>query len=199
MTDVIYVPVKVKNLDFDSLMSLVDINEEYGIVTTVQFLDYVKEKENFVGQVLGCNVDKALSSNLGSFLFVGTGLFHPLNLAYQTRKTVYVLDVSQNKFFKLDESYLERYEKKKKGMLTKYIQSKKIGIIVSTKSGQNNMNRALRFKEKCEKEAYIFLCDEVKNLEDYNDIECWVNTACVRIFEDNFNVPLVNLKDVEEI
>ena len=82
-------------------------------------------------------------------------------------------------------------------MLLKYYHADKIGIIVSTKSGQNLLPRALRFQKNCGKKAYIFLCNNVNNLEDFQDIQCWVNTACVRILEDDFHVPMVNIRDVE--
>ena len=43
------------------------------------------------------------------------------------------------------------------------------------------------------------MCNEIKNLEDFNDIECWVNTACIRIFEDDLSVPMINVGDIDEL
>ena len=198
----LYIPVKVKGVDIEALMEKVKIEGKFGIVTTVQYLDDVnklKDKYLVLGQVLGCNANCALNADVDAYLYIGTGLFHPTNLAYIVDKPVYILDPVQGIFYKLDEKYKDKYEKRKKGMLLRYLQAKKIGIIVSIKSGQNQMNKALAFREKCGKEAYVFLCNNVQNLENYNDIECWVNTACVRIFEDDFHMPMVNLRDVESL
>ncbi len=199
MSKVVYIPVKVKDAGIKDLMDKVDIKEKYGIVTTVQYLDEVKELDSFLGQILGCNIKCVEGSDCESFLYIGTGLFHPLNLAFQTKKKVYILDPMSKEFSELDEKYLTFFEKRKKGMLLKYLNSKKIGILVSTKNGQCNMKKALEFKEKCGKEAYIFMCNEIKNLEDFNDIECWVNTACIRIFEDDLGVPMINIGDIDEL
>ena len=202
MVNKLYIPVKVKGVDIEALMEKVEIEGKFGIVTTIQYLDDVnklKDKYLVLGQVLGCNANCVVGKDVDAYLYIGTGLFHPTNLAYTVDKPVYILDPVQGRFYKLDEKYKDKYEKRKKGMLLRYFQSKKIGVIVSIKSGQNQMKKALEFKEKCGKEAYVFLCNNVQNLEDYNDIECWVNTACVRIIEDDFHMPMVNLRDVENL
>ena len=59
-----------------------------------------------------------------------------------------------------------------------------IGIIVSLKPGQNNFYLVEKLKEslkKMGKKVYIFLFDDVNNLEDFNFVQLWVNTACPRI------------------
>ena len=205
MAKVVYIPAKVRNAGIKELMGLVKIEGSFGIVTTVQHLDEVKDLEgyNVLGQVLGCNALVAMKeNNVDNYLYIGSGMFHPLNLAFSVNKPVYVLDPLKRKFFKIDESLKQKYEGRKKGMLAKFYAANKVGVIVSIKSGQNNMNRALALEKKMKemypkKEVFMFLCDNVKDLENFPDIECWVNTACVRIFEDDLNVPLINIRDVE--
>lgn len=198
---VVYIPAKVKHAGIQGLMNLVHIKETFAIVTTIQFLDEVQrlEKQGYtvLGQILGCNTVSTRGSDIQAYLYIGTGKFHPLNLAFTSKKPVYILDPMTHEFTRITEQEVERYEKKRKGMLLKYYNADKIGIIVSTKSGQNLLNRALRFKRTCGKKAFIFMCNNVKNLEDFQDIQCWVNTACVRIFEDDFGVPMVNIRDVD--
>ncbi len=64
------------------------------------------------------------------------------------------------------------------------------GILVSIKPGQFNLKLAKKIKkilERMGKKAYIFLGDEIKDLENFPFIEVWINTACPRLkdeFED---------------
>lgn len=200
---ILYIPAKVRHAGIKELMKKVQINEKFAIVTTIQFLDEVKtlEKDGYqvFGQILGCNTVVTKDKETKAYLYIGTGKFHPLNLAFTSKKPVYILDPLTHEFTKISEQEVLRYENRKKGMLLKYYNAEKIGIIVSTKSGQNLLQRALRFKNNCGKKAFIFMCNNVKNLEDFRDIQCWVNTACVRIFEDDFGVPIVNIRDIEQI
>jgi 2-(3-amino-3-carboxypropyl)histidine synthase len=205
---VVYIPTKVKNAGIRELMKKVNIKEKYAIVTTIQYLDEVNELKkdgyNVIGQVLGCNVVKVLKSEeVEAYLYIGTGFFHPLNLAHAVNKPVYILDPMTHEFSQLPEDTKDRYEKRKKGMLLRYLSAQKIGIMVSIKSGQNQINRARVFKRKFDqkypdKNSYLFLCDSVRSLEDFPDIDCFVNTACIRIFEDDLGKPVVNIRDVEQ-
>lgn len=202
MADVVYIPAKVQNAGIDALMEKVNIPGTFAIVTTIQFLDEVNELKKkgyrILGQVLGCNITQAVKEqDFDAYLYIGTGKFHPLNLAFRQEKSVFILDPLTREFSQVTAEEKQRYEKRRKGMLLKYYAAEKIGIIVSVKSGQNQIRRAVRFKEKCGKNAYLFLCENVQKLEDFPDIDCWVNTACVRIIEDDLNVPMVNIRDVE--
>ena len=198
---VVYIPAKVKHAGIKELMHKVQIKENFAIVSTIQFIDEVKELEKdgykVLGQILGCNTVSTRGTEVEAYLYVGTGKFHPLNLAFTSKKSVYILDPMMQEFTRITEQEVEHFEKRKKGMLLRYYNADKIGIIVSTKSGQNLLPRALRFQKNCGKKAYIFLCNNVNNVEDFQDIQCWVNTACVRILEDDFHVPMVNIRDVE--
>jgi len=199
---VIYIPAKVRNAGIEKLMEKIKIKEPFAIVTTVQFLEEVEQLKDqgyvVLGQILGCNTNITKNTDVAAYLYIGTGKFHPLNLAFTSKKPVYILDPMTKECTRVTEQEVERFEKRKKGMLLKYYTAEKIGILVSTKSGQNLLPRALHFQKTCGKKAYIFLCNNITTtVQDFPDIECWVNTACVRIFEDDLGVPIVNIRDVE--
>lgn len=189
---VLFIPAKHKSLGISSMISGLKIKEKYSIVTTVQFVDEIKGAV----QILGCNIKNV--KNTPAYLYVGTGTFHPLNLAFQTKKRVYTLNPITKEFSKISEDDVKNYEKKKIGAINKYLHAKVIGILISTKPGQNQLKKALDFQKKCGKESYLFMCNEIKDLENYPQIECWVNTACPRIFEDEFLKNVVNLRDIEK-
>lgn len=161
-----------------------------GIVTTIQHLhridDVVRQTKGILaGQVLGCNASQAVkvNKNVDAFLFVGSGEFHPINVALKTGKPVWLWNPVSKNFGLLDEKLIEKYNKLKQGKLAKFMNSGKIGIIVSTKMGQKNLMRAYELLKKTDKEYYLFACDEVNvsEFENFNFIEFWVNTACPRI------------------
>jgi len=109
--------------------------EKIGLVTTVQFIGQVKEiklqleqegKKVFFGkgkhaayqaQVLGCDVNSALSVNnkVDAFLYIGSGLFHPTAISLKTKKDVFIFNPLTNKFNKIDREQAEKINKKNKG------------------------------------------------------------------------------------
>tara|TARA_Y100000034_G_scaffold131426_1_gene192126 strand:+ start:2033 stop:2728 length:696 start_codon:yes stop_codon:yes gene_type:complete len=194
-------------LDFESL-KLIDINEKrIGIVSNIQTSSILEEIKNYLekknhdviiaGQIVGCNASKALAikNDVDSFLFVGSGMFHPLELIEKTKiKHYYHFNPIMKTFSKLDEKELTKLEKVKQSKLAKYFNSEKIGILVSTKPGQEELKLAKGFAKTCGKEAYIFMENhlDINRLEDFSDIDYWVNTACPRL-----EVPkMIALKDV---
>ena len=140
------------------------------------------------GQILGCNVSNVLKieNKIDTLLFVGSGMFHPLELINKIKvKNYYLFNPFTGGFFKIKEKDINDFVKKKNSKFAKYLMSKKIGILVSTKPGQEKLNLAIDFCKKCDKEAYIFLNNNIdtSKLEDFSDIDYWVNTACPRIEE----------------
>ncbi|MBI2671341.1 diphthamide synthesis protein [Candidatus Woesearchaeota archaeon] len=199
------------NVDIKPVLSKLKFKSKLGIITSVQFLEQVNElkNENFIigGQVLGCNVNNALriKDKVDAFLFIGSGDFHPLGALYKIGKPVYVANPYTNKIDLLDNKQFEDYEKKKKAMISKFLMSKKVGILISVKPGQFHPREYFNLKEKIEyaeklrkkmtdKESYIFVGDnfDLNELENFRDIEIWVNTACPRIEGKS----LLNTEDV---
>ena len=127
-------------------------------------------------QILGCSELKTKAD----ILLIGQGRFHALNLALSSAREVYVFDnFSINKISKKE---IEKMKRKEKGKYLKFLASDKIGIIVSTKSGQEHLRLAENLKKKIQeqgKEAFIFLADNISLAELENfPIGIFINTAC---------------------
>jgi len=178
--------------------------KRWGVVTTVQhshkvgkIIDQLKGAI-IGGQVLGCNAMEAekIKDKVDAWLFVGSGEFHPVQVALKTGQPVWLWNPVSGEIGKLDDSRVERWRKIKQGQIAKFLTSKCIGIIVSTKIGQKNLMRAMEMKKKSDKECFIFACDEInlKQFENFNFIDFWVNTACPRIPDEPIN--MVNIDDL---
>lgn len=210
--------------------------KKIGLATTVQFLNYVDEIKQFLkdngkevyidkvrqkyeGQLLGCDTVAAekIKDNVDAFLYIGTGVFHPLGIAINSGlasesnaslasqyKEVYCYDPIHSIMSKVDQEQIKKYNLKRKGAYLKFLEADEIGILVSLKPGQNNFKKAVELKSQLkDKNCYIFAFDtlDFSQIENFPFIECWVNTACSRILDDysKFPKPLVDLSDIEKM
>ncbi|PIU02606.1 MAG: hypothetical protein COT55_02630 [Candidatus Diapherotrites archaeon CG09_land_8_20_14_0_10_32_12] len=199
--------------------------EKIGLVTTVQFIGQIKkikselEKKGrkvflgkgkhtkYNGQVLGCDVQAAVSveKKVDAFFYIGSGLFHPTAISLKTKKDVFTFNPLTNKFNKMDKNQAEKINKKNKGALIKFLSSKEIGVIVTTKPGQEQLKKALGLKNKFkDKNFYFLIFDTIDfgQLENFPFIECFVNTACPRIaLDDSIKISkaIINLEDITKI
>jgi len=164
------------------------------------------------GQLLGCDCypesfeDKELFDMVEGILYVGDGLFHPKALLlcqqdYTIKKDVIVFNPMSKTVSVLPHKEIEKQKNRYQANLLSYLDAKKVGILVSTKTGQQYLNLAKELKKKQDKEFYIFIGDEfnLQELENFNFIDAWVNTACPRMGTDdivNIHKPLVNINDV---
>jgi 2-(3-amino-3-carboxypropyl)histidine synthase len=186
--------------------------KKVGIVATAQHKHKLKEikeilKKNKIkaeigGQILGCDASAArkIKNNVDAFLYVGSGRFHPIEVQLETDKKVITANPLTNEAKVLEKSEVERIKKQQKGALLKFLSSKEIGIIVSTKPGQNKLKKALELKKKLKnKNSYIFITDVINpaEFENFPFIECWVNTACPRFADEKEGV--INYEAVEKI
>jgi len=195
----VYIPCKIEK-DLKAVLDKVQFEGKLGVVTTVQHLEEVQKikKNNWIvaGQVLGCNVKNALDLNVDAFLYVGTGRFHPIRIAMKTGKKVFMADPITETVSELDSKDVEKIEKRVKGAYAKYLTSTKVGVLISTKKLQNCM-QGLDF-DFSGKEVYYFMCGNVSDLENFPDIEIWVNTACPRLaYEGEFGKVILNLEDLK--
>ncbi len=155
----------------------------------------------YAGQILGCSIDK-FDDNFDAFLYIGDGLFHPKALMLKNDKPVFIYNPKSKEFFELKKEELDEIKKKLKIGLVKFYSSKKIGVLISTKPGQFNLKDALVLKKKFADKEFFFLVDDTFNfdsLEDFNFIECYVNTACPRISYDDsvrLNKPVVDVNEL---
>ena len=114
------------------------------------------------------------------------------------------MNVVQNITEVIDRKHIEKYLKRKKGNLMRYHASKTIGVFITSKWGQSYKDSALKLKDMHpDKDFYYFIGDNFLDLEmeNFPYIECWVNTACPRIGQDDIlrhSRPVINIKDIWE-
>ena len=155
------------------------------------------------GQILGCDaLHIKPKKDIQALLYIGTGEFHPKELLLAQKKSVFIFNPISKKFYELDKKDIESIKKRKKGAYLRFLSSKKIGVIISTKPGQYNLKQALKLKKKYKDKTFYYLLFDTINLnelENFPFIECFVNTACPRIaYDDAFKArkPMLNIKDI---
>ncbi len=174
--------------------------KKVGLVCSVQYInqlyDVQKQLPNAVmgGQVVGCNASRALAikDQVDCFFFVGEGRFHAIEVAVRTGKEVFIASGD-----KITDEEINAFKKEVKTKQLKFLHAQKVGILVSIKPGQYNLNMALTLKKKLkDKECVIFMDDmfNLENIENFNDIDIFVNTACSRIVVAN----VINAEDLPE-
>ena len=131
----------------------------------------------------------------------------PQALLVNNRKDIYCYDPKINKLNVLKKEMYDDIQKRTRGRTLKFLTSKSIGIIVTTKRGQNNTKRAELLKDKIskkwpDKKVFMLLCSELNfsELENFNFVDIYINTACSRIGHDDTirsPKPIINIGDVE--
>ena len=154
------------------------------------------------GQVLGCDAPIIKNDDADCFIYVGDGFFHPNEMLLHNEKPVIAYDPFTKALEILDPSDVERIKRLKKGALLRFHTSKSIGVIVSLKPGQLFFRQSLKLEEVYPDKTFhyiVFNTIEFFQMDNFNFVECWVNTACSRIGVDDldkFRKPVVNLEDV---
>ena len=187
-----------------------------GLVTTVQHVHLIPAMEKYLrskgvdvrvseghgrtplrGQVIGCCFTTARDTRADQVLFVGTGLFHPVGIALATRARVIALDPLAGTAQEVSGDALLR---RRFAMIEKARGATSVGIIVSTKSGQQRMELARRLASLSAAAAIVSMQevspDELLNL----GFGCYVNTACPRLAYDDqvrFPVPVLSPQEFE--
>ncbi|MGC9517143.1 MAG: diphthamide biosynthesis enzyme Dph2 [Methanomicrobiales archaeon] len=208
----------------ETIKSAVKKLEEYykiGLVTTTQHLDRLNDIKLFLenhgkqvilkngkgtskGQVLGCNFSSIKDLPVEAYLYVGSGNFHPLGIKLFTGKPVIIADPYMGDVRSIDE-FSDKILRVRFAKITKAKDSKKFGIIVSTKEGQLRMELAYKLKEmiqETEKEAVIIVMESISPtlLMAYRDLDAFIITACPRIAIDDANMyekPLITPQELE--
>ena len=215
--NVIFEPYPV---DFDILIleNAVPLlkGKKIGLVTTVQHVHLISPMEAFLqskgidvrvamgssrtphrGQVLGCSFTAAKATGADEILFVGTGLFHPLGISLATGTRVIALDPLTGTAQEVSGDTLKR---RRFAVMEKARGAKSIGIVVSTKSGQQRMALAERLAA-LSPHAVIITMQEVSSDELLNlGFDAFVNTACPRLAYDDqvrFPVPVLSPQEYE--
>jgi len=185
-------------VDFAALEKIKE--DKISLCYSIQFEELAKEvkkrlNEKIVDeiQVLGCS-SPIFSEKSKAILIIGEGEFHSVALAYESGLKVYVFN--ENGLKEIKEVQIEEMKKREKGAYLKYLNSKKIGVLVSTKPGQQRLARALDFKKSTkDKKIYIFVTNEI-NVNEFENfgIESWINSACPRM--DLENKVLLNINSL---
>ncbi|NJD52394.1 MAG: diphthamide biosynthesis enzyme Dph2 [Candidatus Methanoperedens sp.] len=190
-----------------------------GLITTVQHIHKLDEISNFLlengkkgitgkgdlrvsypGQVLGCNFTAA-RVDCDEYLYIGSGIFHPLGVAIATGKRVVAADPYLNKAVEVSP---DKFLRKRSGYIANSMDAKIFGIIVSSKSGQNRKELAKKLAKiawEHGKKAQIIMMDLVtpEQLLAFK-VDAYVNTACPRITIDDaerFHVPVLTPQEFE--
>jgi 2-(3-amino-3-carboxypropyl)histidine synthase len=190
-----------------------------ALVTTVQYISQIKilaktlrdmgkkvivpdfKGAYYKGQILGCSLNE-LKDGFDAFFYIGEGRFHPLTLLYENNKDVYCFNPQSLKLSILGDKQREQFVKQRKAKRLKFLNSDRVGILISIKPGQYNLKPISKMKKAFpDKSFYSFIGDtlEVSSLQDFSFIDCFVNTACPRLAYDNLDDSGVTILDFSEI
>jgi 2-(3-amino-3-carboxypropyl)histidine synthase len=186
------------------------LKDNIGIFTTIQHLRQVPEATRWLidhgktvkvgmgdsrlkreGQVLGCNVTAAtnIDHEVEQYIYIGSGNFHPLEVAIETNKQVIVLDPVMNEVREL-EGLKDKILRQRHGAIARCHDAKDFLIIVSSKLGQNRLSMALDINDKLRAKGFgsdIIIMNEVR--PDYllpYRADVYVSTACPRLAIDDY-------------
>ncbi len=171
-----------------------------AIFYSIQFEDFAKQikkqcsKDHNIkkfSQILGCS-KPLLAKEVEGILFIGSGKFHALSLASQTKKPFFILENGNLK--KISQKEIDPLLKRKKGAYLNYLNSEKVGILISTKPGQQRFSESIKTKLK-NKKTYYFISNNINTSEFENfKIDSWVNTACPRMEFDSSKI--INISEI---
>jgi len=207
--------------------SIIKPYSNIGLASSIQHVHKLKDVKNFLekkgfkvyigkagglavydGQVLGCDYTtvKNILRFVDAYLYIGGGVFHPLGIFLETRKPVFSADPYTGNILNVSDigSKILAY---RKAALAKLIEAKNVGILVGLKPGQKNMKIAedvFKVLRRNGKNVFLFCLNEItpENLENFPEIDVYVNTACPRVGLDDydrFSKPIILPKEVFEV
>ena len=187
--------------------------KKIGVLTTAQHIHKIDDVKNILiknnfepvickgdkridspGQILGCNFSAAtkIVDDVDTYLFIGSGTFHPLGLLLSTKKPVISCDPYTNEVkFKELEDFKDMILRQRYGAIARSKDAKVFGIVVSSKIGQYRFTEAEKIKKLIEsnnKKSYILIANffSASFLESFMDIDCFVSFGCPRIAIDDY-------------
>jgi 2-(3-amino-3-carboxypropyl)histidine synthase len=220
-----YVPYTI-DIDVGRLEAVLPFIRDYkriGVGTTVQQSHQFEEIKRFFekhgkevfaesgywaskpGQVLGCDAIglQKVEGKVEAIVFVGNGMFHPL--AIDVKKPVFVFNTYDSSVKNVNDD-IERLKKRRKGAIAKALSCKRFAIMVSTKVGQFNLVHAKWAKSELSKRGFecaILAANELEpiTLNNFMVFDCFVNTACPRMVDDQeeFRKPILNIDMLKEL
>jgi len=200
----LFIPAKAKAEVNAGKIQALNLQDNIAIAYSIQYREIAEkirkilsERYNITGfvQVLGCS-KPSFSKETEAVLLISSGEFHAVSLAYETKLPIYILE--QDRLRKLLDEEISAFEKRKLASYTRFLNSEKLGILVSSKPGQENLKKAIDIKKSLkDKKSYLFLGNDIYigQFENFNDIGSWVNTACPRL---DFDSSVINAEDLEK-
>lgn len=204
---VLFVPAKYKiELDKKVVEGIsLNLPKNIAIAYSIQFeklaIGLKKElskehKITSIFQTLGCK-NISLPKSTDAVLLVGSGRFHAVSLVLESKLPVYLFNGSNLE--QISDLELNSFARTKRASYLNYLNADSIGILVSTKPGQNKFKQAIDFSRKLQdKKSYLFISNNINTNEFQNfGLKSWVNTACPRMDFDN--PYLINLGDLSNL
>ncbi|MEM3793975.1 MAG: diphthamide biosynthesis enzyme Dph2 [Candidatus Bathyarchaeia archaeon] len=216
----------VKDALEDSLKYL-DKYRKIGVAASIQHIHNVSDACSFLerhgkqplvgkasnhavydGQILGCDLTTALTiaHSVDAFIVISGGLFHGIGVQLATNKPVVVADPYLGKAKPIGE-YAEKFVKLRRGAEKKFLEAKRVGIIIGLKHGQNKMGEArllFRRLKNLGRNPVMICAREItpENMDSFTELDAFINTACPRIAIDGRNLfqkPILNSDEVKPI
>ena len=198
----LFIPAKVKaNINKDKLKSLSKkLPKNIAIAYSIQYQDIASQIKSIlpnnitqITQVLGCS-NPNFPKTTQAILLIGSGRFHAMALAEETGLPIYILE--KNKLSEISKQEIETFQKNKKAAYLKFLNADKIGILVSTKPGQEKLKQAINIRNNIkDKKSYLFISNNTNTseFENFSEIQGWVNTACPRL---DMDASVISSKDL---
>ena len=186
------------------LSQLKDIKQQ--LEATGKHVSYLSGKHTrFPGQILGCSWSELhFPDATEAFLYVGEGLFHPEAIMLASEKPVYRYDPSRHTFTLLPHTLVKKLQGKAKAGLATFLSSTNVGVLLSTKPGQQQLHLALALQTQFPEKHFYYLTSnnvDFSQLENFSFVECFVNTSCNRLLDDydKFPKPFTNIEDIQRL
>lgn len=189
-----------------------------GLVTTAQHMHKLKAMKQHLeehgvkvvlgktglrtkpGQVLGCDFTSAINADANMMLYVGSGRFHSLGVAYFTGKKTLQANPYENTVVEINAS---QWEKEKWLRISKASKANSFGIVYSQKPGQKNFALAESLKKIAGDNAQLISLNMITPERiDYLPFDAFVITACPRIVIDdwkNYKKPVLLPDEFKEL
>ena len=116
----------------NDIKNFIEKHENVTIATTIQYKKLLRDFNPSI--ILGCRGEIKEGDII---LFVGTGRFHPLMLAYKYQKEVFIYNPISKCFDKISKEEIDKFIKKRILAISKLLlnKPKKVGVVLSTKRG----------------------------------------------------------------
>lgn len=197
----LFIPAKVQLEVNEKKISSLKLPKNIAIAYSIQYKEPASEIKQILSkhhnitafvQVLGCSNPK-FPKTTEAVLLISSGKFHGISLAIETNLPIYI--VEKNELTKISDTEIELLKKRKKAAYVNFLNSEKIGILISTKPGQENLKKAIYLKSVLKnKNSYLFISNEI-NIGEFENfgIKSWVNTACPRM---DFDSSVININSL---